>query len=219
MTTVLNVLLDILLGGSLVLFIVALIQMVLGEENSSERLLQIMALVAGAVVALGAQATGLSFADYTVESLTGEGGSAAFAKVLAVAIPGGVAAVFSWYFLRVMRESEAKGLRLMAFLGMLTLISFAEIYAQATNTKGVILGAAAIPNASFVTGMILSLLFFAPDPSTQLGGGGNRFGVVAELLARKAPRGSTRLGDAAAIVTPTAHHKGTPTSSNPLAED
>jgi hypothetical protein len=218
MTTVLNVLLDGLLAGSLVLFTVALVQMVLREENASERLLQIMALVAGAVVALGAQATGLSFANYTVEALTGEGGAGAFVKLLSVLIPGGIAAAFSWYFLRVMHESAAKGLRLMAFLGMLTLIGFAEIYAQATNTKGVILGAAAIPNASFVAGMILSLLFFAPDPTTQPGGEGNRFSAVAEILGRKAPQAPARFGGGAAKVT-SSTQMGVPAPSNPLAED
>jgi hypothetical protein len=186
MATVLNILLDLLLAGSLLLFGYGLIQMVVHESSRKERLLLSMALVAGAVVALGAQATGVGFATYTVDALTGARPGGAVVKTFSVLIPGGMAAGFGWYFLRIMQRSAAKGLRLMCFLGMLTVVGFAEIYAQATNTKGVVLGAAAIPNSSFVAGMILSLLVLAPEENVAAQASAGRLDALAALFKRKA---------------------------------
>lgn len=188
MATVLNIALDLLLGGSLVFFVIALIQLVIREENTQERLLRAMALVAGAVVALGAQAAHVGFASYTVDALSGARPSGSFFKTIAVVIPGGVGATFGWYFLRVMRRSAAKGLRLISFLGMLTIVGFAEIFAQATNVQGVELGAAAIPNASFVSGMILSVLVLAADPSEAPGTPSHRWSSLGDLVRRRAPQ-------------------------------
>jgi hypothetical protein len=188
LTTVLNVLLDVLLGGSLVLFIGALVQMIVVEDRKGERFLLSLALVAGAIVALGAQSAGVGFATYTVDSLTGVRPGGGFFKAVSLLVPGGLAAGFGWYFLRVMRRSAAKGLRFMSFLGMLTIVGFAEIFAQATSTKGVFLGAAAIPNASFVAGMILAVLVFAPDPDELPGRSEGRFAGLTRLFSRVSSR-------------------------------
>jgi hypothetical protein len=102
MKTVLNVLLDVLLGGSILAFIVALVDMVIHEEHRSERVYQSIALTAGAIAALGAQAAGVNFATYTINSLTGVRPGGAVFKAVSVIIPGGLAAGFGWYFVRVM---------------------------------------------------------------------------------------------------------------------
>jgi len=190
MAFVLNGLLDLLLGGSLLLFVYGLIQLVVREENQMERLLRGMALVAGAVVALGAQAAHVGYATYTVNSLTGTRASGGFFDVISVIIPGGMGATFGWYFIRVLRRSTQKGIRLISFLGMLTIVGFAAIFAQATNVKGVQLGAAAIPNASFVAGMILSVLVFAPEPGTTSAprSAGSRWGSLGNLIMSRAPQ-------------------------------
>jgi hypothetical protein len=162
MTTVLNVLIDLLLGGSALFFLLALIAMMIAESDRDERIYQSLAFAAGAIVALGAQASKIGFATYIVHSLArARPGGAAFVT-LSVAIPGGLAAAFGWYGVRLMKKSGEKARRFMAFLGMLTAIAFIEIFAQATSVKGVELGAAAIPNASFVVGLILSIVLFAP---------------------------------------------------------
>ena len=169
MKTALNAVLDVALAGSLLFFLGALVNMVATEKDRTERMLMSLALVAGAVIAVGAQVSDVSFATFTVNSLIGvRPGGGAF-KAVAVIVPGGLAATFGWYFIRVMRKSTVRGRRLMALLGMLTLVGFVEIYAQATATKGVVLGVAAIPNASFVAGLIISLLFFMPEPNPEPG--------------------------------------------------
>ena len=73
------------------------------------------------------------------------------------------------------------GLRMIAFLGMLTVISFAVIFAAATETQGVFLGAAAIPNASFVAGLIFSVVVFTPTPEDDERGAG-RLGALMDRV-------------------------------------
>jgi len=188
LATVLNILLDVILGGTLVLFLVLLVDMVVREPNPGERLMRSLALICGALVALGAQAAGVDFASYTVEALTGTRAAGAGFKALSIIIPGGMAAAFGWYFTRVMRRSAAMGLRLVSFLGMLTVIAFAVIFAEATSTQGVFLGAAAIPNTSFVIGLIFSVLVFN-TPADEVKGG-SRFGALADLIRRPDARGA-----------------------------
>jgi hypothetical protein len=180
---VLNVLLDVLLGGSLVLFLVLLVQMVVTEPDPGEKLMRAMALICGALVALGAQAAEVGIASYTVESLTGaRPGGEAF-KAISIIVPGGVAAAFGWYFVRSMRQSTAMALRLVSFLGMLAVVSFIVIFAEATKTEGVFLGAAAIPNASFVIGLIGSVVLFnTPADATRRS---NRLGSLGDLIRRR----------------------------------
>lgn len=168
LTTVLNIALDAILAGTLLLFLVVLVGMVVTERDRDERFMRSLALVAGALVALGAQAAGISYASYAVDALAGTGPGGSAVKFLSIVIPGGIAAAFGWFFMRAMRHSTAMGLRWMSFLGMLTVVTFGVIFAQATETQGVFLGAAAIPNTSFVVGLIFSVLAFrrpadAPD--------------------------------------------------------
>ena len=188
MSTFLNVLLDLLLGGSLLFFILVMIKLVVQEPNAVERLYRGMALVAGAVVALGASAAHVGFASYTVNSLSGARPGGSIITPLSVIIPGGVGAAFGWYFLRIMKRSTARGLRLVAFVGMLTAVAFAEIFAQATNVKGVELGTAAIPNASFIAGLIISLIAIAPGPGDEPENKPSKLGLLfGDLVSRKAP--------------------------------
>lgn len=168
LTTVLNIALDVILAGTLLLFLGVLIALVVAEPNRDERFMRALALVAGALVALGAQAAGIGYASFAVDALAGAGPGGAAVKVVSIVIPGAVAAAFGWFFMRAMRHSTAMGLRWMSFLGMLTVVTFGVIFAQATETQGVFLGAAAIPNTSFVVGLIFSVLAFrrpadAPD--------------------------------------------------------
>lgn len=187
MGTLLNVSLDVLLGLSVIVFGYALLKMMLDESDGTERFYQSLALAAGAITALGAQASNAGFATYTVNSLTKvRPGGGAFVAV-SVIVPGGVAALFGWYGVRLMRKSSARGRRLMAFLGMLTAVAFAEIFAIATKTKGVELGAAAIPNASFVVGLALSVIFLAPAASDETPAGPAKLPAIGGLFRNRLP--------------------------------
>lgn len=207
MALVINVILDLLLVGTLVLFAFGLVQLVIREPNPMEKLLRGMALVAGAVVALGAQAANVGYASFTVDALAGTRASGGFFDVVGVIVPGGVGVAFGWYFLRVLRRSTQKGLRLICFMGMLTVVGFAAIFAEATNVQGVELGAAALPNASLVAGIILSILVFAPEPGTEAASAarGSRWASLGNLVLRRAPQHAAFLqGKQAASEVPTA---------------
>lgn len=158
-TTVVNVALDVFLGASLLFFFVVLMGMVIFGPPG-EVFGRALALVGGALVALGAQATGVGFAEYVVESLAGSGPTGEGVKLSSIIVPGGAAFIFGWYFSRVIEYQTLKATRWMVFLGMLAIVAFAAIFAEATSTQGVFLGAAAIPNTSFVVGLILSYLAF-----------------------------------------------------------
>lgn len=190
---VLNVLLDILLGGSLLLFLVLLVQMVVQEPNPGERMMRALALVCGALLALGAQAAEVGIASYTVETLTGTRPGGEFFKAMSAMVPGGIAVAMGWYFVRAMRRSTQMALRLVSFLGMLTVVTFIVIFAEATNTQGVFLGAAAIPNASFVIGLIGSVIIFNTPADAPKGF--DRLAPLGDLLRRR--RGSKDGAEAA----------------------
>lgn len=204
LTTVLNVLLDVILAATLVLFLVLLIALVALEPDREERFMRSLALVAGALVALGAQAAGVGFANYAVDALAGTGPGGESVKLLSIVIPGGVAAAFGWFFMRAMRQSTAMGLRWMSFLGMLTVVSFTVIFAEATNTQGVFLGATAIPNTSFVVGLIFSVLAFRRPADAPEG-----IGFVA-FFSDTIRRG---------IRSADSNKESVPTVRNPFADD
>lgn len=169
-TTVLNVLLYVVLAASLVYFFWQLLKVV-GAPPESERFPRATAMIGGGMVALLAEVSGTGFADQIVESLAGSSPAGAGVKLLAAVVPGGAAVAFGWYFSYAQERSTYKAIRWVVLLGMLTLVSFAVLLAEATNAKGVFLGEAAIPNASFVLGLIFSVIAFgkAEDESGEGG--------------------------------------------------
>lgn len=179
-TTVLNVLLYVFLACSLLIFFVELLKVVLGPPET-ERFPRALAMIGGGVLALLAEVAGTGFADQIVDALAGSSPAGGGVKLLAAIIPGGAAVAFGWYFSYALERSTLKATRWVVLLGMLTLVTFAVILAEATNANGVFLGEAAIPNASFVVGLILSVLAFGgaedeTDQDSWLRGLLNRFG-------------------------------------------
>ena len=70
---------------------------------------------------------------------------------------------------------------------MLAATGFIQLYATATETQGVILGAAAIPNITFVLGLVLYMVF-TYDENTH-GSGSRRSGFA---LGRHLVNGRTQ---------------------------
>ena len=184
LSTVLNVLLDIVLGISLLLFFALLILMVV-KAPPGEHFGRGLALIGGALVALGAEAAGVGFAEYVVDSLAGSGTTGVGVKLLSIIVPGGAAIAFGWYFSRAVEHSTLKAIRWMVFLGMLTIVTFATIFAEATDTQGVFLGAAAIPNTSFVVGLIFSVLAFSSAEDEEEGRGGWLREIISGRISRR----------------------------------
>jgi hypothetical protein len=159
MTVVFNLVLHVLLVGSLGLFLAVIVTNAIAEPDPRERILRLAALAVGAMVTLGAQAAGVSYAAFTVDALSGARATSAIAKIAATAVPGLLGAGLGFYIVRTFRRSDRIGMRVLGFVAMLATTAFAAVYAQATQTKGVFLGAAALPNVSFVSGVILCIVF------------------------------------------------------------
>ncbi|MBB2891132.1 hypothetical protein [Flexivirga oryzae] len=159
MALVFNIFLHALLVLSMLAFLIALLLMAFRTDDGTERLRRCLALFAGAMVVIGAQASGVSFAIFTTSSLAHARGASAAAHIFAVLVPAAAGVGLGYYFVRVYRRSEVFGLRMLCFVGMLALAAFAEVYASATHTSGVFLDAAALPNLSFVVGLVLVFIF------------------------------------------------------------
>jgi hypothetical protein len=143
----------------MVSFAVVLVSTALRTGDPIERVKRILGLFLGAMIVLGAQVSGVSFAIFTVGALaTGRVVSAGAAFVSTV-VPALTGLGLGFFMVRVFKKNEARALRMLCFLGMLALVAFIEVYASATGAHGVFLGAAALPNLSFAAGVGLIFVF------------------------------------------------------------
>ncbi len=156
-----SIALQVVLIGSLVGFMITIILLAIKTKNTWERGLRIAAIFAGAMISLGAQASGLSYANYTVKTLAGARPASALAYGLATFIPALMGSAIGFYFARTMRKNETMGIRLLGFIGMLASTAFMEVYIEAASLKGIQLGATALPNIGFTAGVILTVVLTA----------------------------------------------------------
>jgi hypothetical protein len=159
MAIVFNVLLHILLVGAMGAFAITLFVTAFRAPTLAERLRRYLGLFLGAMIVVGAQAGGVSFAVFTAGALASGRGPSAAAGLIASVIPALTGLGLGFYMVHVYRQSEKLGLRLLCFLGMLALVAFIEVYAVATHTNGVFLGVSAVPNVAFAAGVGLVLIF------------------------------------------------------------
>jgi hypothetical protein len=173
MGLVLNIFEQALLLGSLVVFTVFIFWHTTRTSNRQELALRVISLFTGAMVVVGAQASGLSFATFSVDALSNAQTGAAGARIAGTVIPGAVGAWMGWYLTHSMRRDEDVALRIMAFVGMLAASSFAAIYVVAVDKHGANLGAAALPNISFVVGIFLYIMLkYQTNPRARRGPSG-----------------------------------------------
>ena len=165
MGVVLGIFEQVLLLGSLLLFTGFVFYNATHGTNSMELALRVSSLFAGALVVVGAQAAGLSFASFTVGALSStHPTTAVLSKVAGTVVPGGLGVGMGWYLTRSLYRSQNIAMRIMAFVGMLAASQFAAIYVIATSRRGVQLGATALPNIFFVVGILLYMML-KYDPS------------------------------------------------------
>jgi hypothetical protein len=159
-STVFNVILHVLLLGSLLAFFAGIIWTALfgTQQHTGERMLRIGGIFAGAMVAVGAQASGADYPTYIVSVMTNVSG-AWLVHIVATVVPGLLGMVLGFTITMAMHRNNPMAIRLMGFVGMLATTSFLQIYAQAATLKGFNLGAAALPNIAFSTGVILTVVF------------------------------------------------------------
>jgi hypothetical protein len=186
MSVAFNVVLEILLLGSLLLFIVGLLATAFTETNRLERFLRIAAIFAGAMVAVGAASSGLDYATYTVNVLSQARSASAFVHVATTIVPAALGSGIGFYLVRAIRRSETFAIRIFGFVGMLATTAFIEVYAEAATRHGFKLGAAALPNIGFTAGVILTVVFTLRTDDS--GHHSSALDSVASLLRRRAAR-------------------------------
>lgn len=184
MSIVFSLILHILLLGSLLLFAVVFLITAWYAPSSMERYLRIAAIFAGAMVSLGATASGLNYATYTVNALAQGRTVSAAAHFFSIIIPALTGAGIGFFLVRTIRKSTIMAFRVMGFVGMLATTAFIEVYAQAATTTGFRLGATALPNIGFTAGVILTVVFTLRPDEAEAGNGGAARAFVAQLLQR-----------------------------------
>jgi hypothetical protein len=159
----LSVVLNIMLIGSMLAFVAYSVRLSMSADNTGERLMRFGSLFAGALVVLGAQATGVGFSQFIAKSMSNAG-------VAVTAVSGAAGVGLGFLFVRSAYRGNIFAVRVMIFVGMLAAAQFAEVYAQAVKAQGYSLGAAVAPNIAFVVGIILCLaLTYDPkDPQAGL---------------------------------------------------
>jgi drug/metabolite transporter (DMT)-like permease len=194
MTVAFNIALNILLIGSVLTFLAVIIGQTIREPDPRERGLRLMALAVGAMISVGAQASGADYATYTVKALAGARPASAGAQVATTIIPGLLGGGLGFYLVRTFKKNERRANRIMSLIAMLSATAFAAVYAQAANLRGIELGKAALANIAFVAGVILAVIFtFDQD---REGAGGANMAAIAQILRKRnaqEPR-SSRLG-------------------------
>jgi IPT/TIG domain len=182
LSTVFNTILHVLLLGSLVAFFCAIVWMAFKPPQSYERILRIAAIFAGAMVAVGARASGADYPTYIVRVMTNVPG-AWLTHVALIVVPGLIGVVLGFAITLAMKRNNTMAIRLLGFIGMLATTSFLQIYAEAATLKGFNLGAAALPNIAFSTSVILAVVF-----TQQRGDAANKplvWTLVGFLLAKR----------------------------------
>lgn len=174
----LTVAMQFLLVASFALFMWALFIVVYRTRNPIERAIRALAMFAGAMVVIAAQASGASYADFIVDSL---GGVKPLTFGLAgVVMPGVAGGMLAWYMVRAAVVSEVRAVRLLAFVGMLAGVQYLTLYGVSLGEKGFELSAAALPNMAFVIGIALYVMF-QYDPEAPKG---RMLGSLGSILAR-----------------------------------
>jgi hypothetical protein len=148
------VLLNTLMIGSMLAFIIFCVVAALAADNIPERLIRFGALASGGLVVLGAQAADLSFSQVIESALSDYRPVATTVGVLA---SGAAGVGLVRLFLRAAHNGNIFAIRVIIFIGMLAAIQFAEIYVSAVNVKGFRLGPGILPNISFVVGILLCI--------------------------------------------------------------
>jgi hypothetical protein len=224
---VFNIILQMLLLSSLLLFVVVLLATAFTATSGLERFLRVAAIFAGAMVAVGATASGVNYATYTVNALSQARAASAAAHFVGIFLPSVIGCGIGFYLVRTIRRSETFAIRVLGFVGMLATTAFIEVYAEAASRDGFKLGAAALPNIGFTAGVILTVVFTLRTDGSGSHSGNSSMNAISSLLRRRSkfdqpsrnvaqgPRGSVPGPAAATAPFPAVPHPGAQYPSAP----
>lgn len=187
-----DVAVHLLLLGSAAFF--AWIVFQVAVSDSEDRPLRVLAIFTGALIVIGADAAGLSYAGFVTEAL-GVNKPLTFG-VFAVAVPAAGGTFLAWYLIWATGRSYNKAMRLFTLVGTLALVQFLLVYVEAATQNGLDIGAAVVPNLVFIVGFFLYMILnFEPGKAPK--GSGlkdkvNRF--VGQLSNKDSEEADARKG-------------------------
>lgn len=153
----LHIILHLFLVGSFVAFMVGLVKLVQDAPDAADRTMRYLALFLGALVVVGSQAYGASYADFIISSLS-ESRSAAF-RFFGALLPAAAGVGLGYYLTRGMKRGSERVIRVLILVGTLCVTQFALMYAIAVDQSGSTeIGKEVAPNVAFVTGLGLVLM-------------------------------------------------------------
>lgn len=186
--TAMTAMLHTLLFGAMLFFLGAVVVLTLRTTNPIEKAIRALAMFTGALLVIGAEASGNSYADFIIRSL-GEARPLTFGA-FGVILPGAAGVALAWYLIRSVNRSENVAVRFLGLFGMLATTQFAVMYGAAVSDRGYDIGATAVPNIAFVSGLFLWVVFNYDANKSNLRSSGT--GFLASLLDRQATRQPTR---------------------------
>lgn len=179
-TIAFNVVLHVVLLGSLLLFLGTAVKEVVAEPDRGERQLQFMSMFVGAAIAVGANAVGDGYATYIANALAGSRGTSAGAAAVSYVIPSLLGIGVGFAVVAAAKRNNQMAKRIVVLFAVLSTVAFLLVYAQAVSAKGVILGVAAVPNLLFTVGVMLTLVL---SLRTGDSGQSSEPGIVAQAAA------------------------------------
>jgi hypothetical protein len=160
MGAVLHFLLNLLIiCASIVPFLAAAMLIVYRTTGLQERIIRGLAMFTAALVALGAQAAGLTLGSGVVSTLEVRGAVGALIKLAWLAVAGLGGAALGKYLTQQLATSSAIQLRVMVFVGTVAHLVMLEIYISSFSRNGFAVGAGAIPDIAFISGLLLYIVF------------------------------------------------------------
>jgi hypothetical protein len=157
MGVVLDVFLNVLLLGSLAVYLFVLFYVTLRTEDRAERFIRVTALFAGAMIVVATQASGVTYANFIVDAIAKARPGVALLSAVIPALGGAALGAYGIHVFK--RRGEAVGMRFLALIGMLGASSFLSIYVASMSNDAKHLRPAAVPNMAFVVGLILYVIF------------------------------------------------------------
>jgi hypothetical protein len=143
------------LGGCLA----AVLLVVFNTKGWTERIVRGLAIFAGTLVVVGAEAAGLTFSSFAVNSLTHHGGLAGWLiRGAWVVLGGGAGALLARYLISRIDGSNLQ-IRIMILVTIIAHVELLEIYAQNLKRHQFGLGVGALPDIAFIAGLVLYVVF------------------------------------------------------------
>src|SRR5664280_1143859 len=155
MTVTIDSMIAVLIVGAIVAILFVLWKLANGTDNVMEKAIRFMAYGGGLLTVLGAQASGLSIANFTVDAL--KQSNPIKIGIFGIGVPAGTGVLVAWYMKNRMEKGDNFGKRIMIYVGVLVATQFAELYGTAIHVNG-FAPSPALPNITFILGLVLYIV-------------------------------------------------------------